>query len=165
MPDRRPAHFLVLPWSWLAGLRLPDHLRCTYETILSLAWSHDGVRTPPISRRELARLRGVAIRTIDEHLQALRQGGHLADEPGRAGRKLVLLPTLPRLAESSSIRSGGPPRSAAADAARVHAPGGVRSASDDKALRPVTGHALECTSHDAAPSPGLGSPPQSQRPC
>ena len=46
----QPAGFVVLPWKISRERELPDHLRLTYELVLSLAWSHDGRRTPAVGR-------------------------------------------------------------------------------------------------------------------
>jgi len=76
----------------LGDRALPAHLYRTYELVLDLAWRNDQRRTAPITRRHLAHLRGVAERTIDHHLHALRQLGYLRNAAGRAGLPLVLLP-------------------------------------------------------------------------
>jgi len=61
--------------------------------ILSLAWANDRRQTLPVSRRELAGLRGIALRTLDAHLAALRAKGYVRNAPGRAGLKMILIPT------------------------------------------------------------------------
>ena len=87
-----PDHLLIVPWANMPGKALPDPLRVTYQLILSLAWAHDRRRTPPVSRRELAALRGIGLRTLDTHLRLLREGGWIQDDPQNKRRTLVLLP-------------------------------------------------------------------------
>ena len=70
---------------------LPAHLAPTYALIADLARAHDGRATPPISRQELAERRGLARRTIDEHLRELRRRGYVRNAPGCQGGPLVLL--------------------------------------------------------------------------
>ncbi len=105
-----PSCYIVLPWRVLGDRSLPDHLHRTYELILSLAWGQPGRRTPPVSRRELAALRGVSLRAIDAHLRELRRRELVANLPGREGRKLVLvLLGLPPAQEPTPAADGAPP--------------------------------------------------------
>ena len=64
---------------------LPAHLAPTYALIADLARAHDGRATPPICRQELAERRGLARRTIDEHLRELRRRGYVRNAPGCQG--------------------------------------------------------------------------------
>lgn len=105
-----PDRLLIVPWASMPGKALPDPLRVTYQLILSLAWAHDRQRTPPISRRELARMRGIGLRTLDTHLRMLRDAGWIQNDPHSRERVLVLLPR--HLSEELAAIVGGP---AAAD--------------------------------------------------
>ena len=87
-----PCEYVVLPWDLVTRHHLSDPLRCTYALILSLAWGNDRRRTPPTSRRQLAEMRGLSMRAIDNHLRALRQKALVLNEPGRVGLPLVLVP-------------------------------------------------------------------------
>lgn len=87
-----PAGYVILPWALAADRCLPDTQRLTYELVLSLAWGYNHRHTPPLRRAELARLRGLSLRAVDEHLRALRRSGYLRDMPGRTGKALVLIP-------------------------------------------------------------------------
>lgn len=93
--------YLLLPWRMACQGDLSDAEYRTYLLILSLAWGHDRHQTPPIGRRELAAMRGVALRTVDAHLRSLRLKGYVCNAPGREGLKLILIPTaLEALAEA-----------------------------------------------------------------
>jgi len=81
--------YLCLPWEEVRRLCLPDHLLCTYQLLLSLAQQAGGQRTPPLPRHELARLRGVSLRTLGRHLQALRQRGLVRRDPLHSGPGVV----------------------------------------------------------------------------
>ena len=85
--------YLLLPWRTAAQPALSDAEYRTYLLILSLAWQHDRHQTPPIGRKELAALRGLALRTVDAHLRSLRAKGYVRNAPGREGLKLILIPT------------------------------------------------------------------------
>ena len=88
-----PPEYILLPWRIAGQPALSDPEYRTYVLILSLAWQNDRRQTSPIGRRELAALRGLALRTIDAHLSALRAKGYVCNAPGRAGLKMILIPT------------------------------------------------------------------------
>ena len=115
-----PRHYLVLPWGWDASLALPDHLRCTYELILSLAYDHDGRRTHPVTRWQLAQWRGLAVRTIDDHLAALRERALLASEDDGRGRGLSWIPLRLPEAPNDDNHGQGDAYAAADQAPAVH---------------------------------------------
>lgn len=87
-----PGDYVILPWTVVRRLGLPDHLWLTYELIRSVAHGHDGIHTPATARRDLAKLGGVAMRTFDRHLHDLRERGLVRSEPDRVGQSLVLVP-------------------------------------------------------------------------
>ncbi|MBN1401498.1 MAG: hypothetical protein JXA74_11715, partial [Anaerolineae bacterium] len=92
-----PERYILLPWGWASALKLPDHLRLTYELVVALALGHDGRSTQAVTRRQLAAWRSVALRTLDDHLAALRARGLVRSAVAAQGRGLVLRPTsLPR---------------------------------------------------------------------
>ncbi|MCE5258321.1 MAG: hypothetical protein LLG44_04575, partial [Chloroflexi bacterium] len=82
--------YLIVPCQAVPDL--PDHLRMTYALILGLAWGSADGATPPVTRRELANLRGLSPRAIDAHLAALRRAGYIRNIPEREGLPLVLVP-------------------------------------------------------------------------
>ena len=110
-----PDSYVVVPWDEMPGAELSDGERLTYELILSLAWAHDRQGTAPITRRELARLRGVAVRTIDAHLRALRDGGWVSGGVSVGSAGLILFPRHAQ-AEATTPRRAAMNASAAPDA-------------------------------------------------
>lgn len=101
-----PPDYLLVPWGLADRGTLTDAEYCTYLVLLALAWRNDRRQTPPIRRRELAAMRGVALRTVDAHLHSLRAKGYVRNAPGRAGLTMVLI--ISALEDSGAEVGSGP---------------------------------------------------------
>ncbi len=129
-----PPAYLLLPWPAGEQSALSDPQYRTYVLILSLAWANDRRQTLPVSRRELAGLRGIALRTLDAHLAALRAKGYVRNAPGRAGLKMILIPTMFDSAQQPSPDAVSPTPADNGDPQQANQP--AQPAPDAQPVRP-----------------------------
>ncbi|NLV75154.1 MAG: hypothetical protein GXY52_10830 [Chloroflexi bacterium] len=89
----RTLPYLLLPCDEMPNLTDPQ--RMTYALLLGLAFGRPEGATSPVTHQELADARGLALRTIDTHLCALRNAGLVANTPEHEGLPLILKLKLP----------------------------------------------------------------------